>query len=292
VNDTARTGALADRTVLVTGGSRGIGLACAEAVARAGANVVIAARNVAELATAAQRLSGLSAAERVHAYSCDVSDASSVERLTATTVERFGGLDGVIHAAAVLGPIGSVIDTDPAEWLTAVRVNLFGTMLVARSCATVMRARGGGSIVLLSGGGATAPFPNYSAYACSKAGVVRLAETLAHELAPFGVQVNALAPGFVATRMHEATLLAGERAGVEYLQHTREQLASGGVPAALAAEAALFLLSDAAAGITGRLLAAAWDDWRGWPTRREQIAGSDLFTLRRIVPADRGANWQ
>ena len=279
---------LAGRTVLVTGGSMGIGRACAEAAHAAGANIVIAARGEAALVQAADGLGG----ERVLARTCDVSDEAQVDALFTAAHDRFGAVDGVVHAAAVIGPIGAAVDVAAAEWLDAVRVNLFGTFLVARAAARSMKARGRGKIVLLSGGGATAPFPHYSAYACSKAAVVRLAETLAAELAPDGIEVNALAPGFVATRMHEATLAAGVRAGEAYLQRTREQLAEGGVPATLAASAAVFLLSAASDGISGRLLAAPWDDWRSWSDRVAEIRSTDVFTLRRIVPRDRGMAWQ
>jgi NAD(P)-dependent dehydrogenase (short-subunit alcohol dehydrogenase family) len=156
----------------------------------------------------------------------------------------------------------------------------------------MMRDAGGGRIVLLSGGGATAAFPNYSPYACSKAGVVRLVETAAAELAPHGIAINALAPGFVATRLHEATLAAGARAGEAYLERTRAELAGGGVPPSLAGAAAVFLLSSRSEGITGRLFAAPWDDAAEWTRHAADIGSSDLFTLRRIVPRDRGASWQ
>jgi 3-oxoacyl-[acyl-carrier protein] reductase len=279
--------ALAGRTVIVTGGSMGIGYACAEAALAAGANVLIAARGESALIAAADRLGGA----RVIARSCDVSDATQVDALFADAIEHFGAVDGVVHAAAVLGPIGEVTEVDEAEWFDAVRVDLFGAFLVARAAARVMKRRGG-KIVLLSGGGATAPFPRYSAYACSKAGVVRLAETLAAELAAYRIDVNALAPGFVATRIHAATLAAGARAGEAYLQKTQDQLESGGVPASLAAAAAVFLLSAQSDGITGRLLAAPWDQWQQWPERLDAIRTSDVFTLRRIVPRDRGMEWQ
>jgi NAD(P)-dependent dehydrogenase (short-subunit alcohol dehydrogenase family) len=284
--------ALADRTVLVTGGSMGIGLACAEAALRAGARVAIAARGERQLEVARQQLEAQAGAGRVSAHRCDVADAGAVDAMIDGVLERYGGLDGVVHAAAVIGPVGMVIDVDPDDWLDTVRTDLFGSFLVVRAAAAVMRDRGRGRIVLLSGGGATGPFPNFSAYACSKAAVVRLAETAAHELAPFGITVNALAPGFVATRMHDATLQAGARAGEEYLERTRAELATGGVPASRAGEAAVFLLSEASDGITGRLYAAPWDDMEEWTRRSGQIAASDVFTLRRIVPRDRGEQWQ
>ena len=279
--------ALAGRTVVVTGGSMGIGYACAEAALAAGANVVIAARGEHALIAAADQLG----AARVLARACDVTDGAQVDALFADAIDHFGVIDGVVHAAAVLGPIGEVTDVGEDEWFDAVRVDLFGTFLVARAAARALKRRGG-KIVLLSGGGATAPFPRYSAYACSKAGVVRLAETLAEELAPYRIDVNALAPGFVATRMHEATLEAGVRAGEAYLRRTQEELERGGVPAALAAAAAVFLLSAESDGITGRLLAAPWDAWTKWPERVQDIRNSDVFTLRRIVPRDRGMEWQ
>jgi NAD(P)-dependent dehydrogenase (short-subunit alcohol dehydrogenase family) len=278
---------LSGRTVVVTGGSMGIGYACAEAALAAGANVVIAARGEHALIAAADTLGG----SRVLARACDVTDAAQVDALFADAIDHFGVVDGVVHAAAVLGPIGEVTEIDENEWFDAVRVDLFGTFLVARTAARALKRRGG-KIVLLSGGGATSPFPRYSAYAASKAAVVRLAETLAEELAPYHIDVNALAPGFVATRMHAATLAAGTRAGEAYLRRTQDELERGGVPASLAASAAVFLLSAASDGITGRLLAAPWDAWTEWPERVQEIRDSDVFTLRRIVPRDRGMEWQ
>jgi 3-oxoacyl-[acyl-carrier protein] reductase len=151
---------------------------------------------------------------------------------------------------------------------------------------------GGGRIVLFAGGGAAAPFPNYTAYACGKAGLVRLTETVALELAPARIQVNCIAPGFVVTRLHEQTLAAGERAGKDFLEMTRQQIEKGGVSASVGAEAAVFLVSDAAEGITGKFVAAPYDGYGEWPGHLEELSGSDLFTLRRIVPRDRGMDWQ
>jgi NAD(P)-dependent dehydrogenase (short-subunit alcohol dehydrogenase family) len=278
--------------VVVTGGSLGIGYACAEAAVAAGARVLIAARGAAALETAAERLTEAAGpGEEVAWASADVGQPIDVGRLFAEADRRLGGVDAVIHAAALLGPIGPAIDADPTAWFDSVRANLFGSFLVAREGARRMRAAGGGRIVLFSGGGATQPFPNFSAYGASKAGVVRLVETLAVELAEARIAVNCVAPGLVATRMQTQTLAAGPQAGSAYVASVKEKLRNGAVPASLPASAALFLISPASEGITGRLLAAAWDDWAGWPARRDEIAASDLFTLRRVVPADRGLDW-
>ncbi|MBI4503673.1 MAG: SDR family oxidoreductase [Gemmatimonadetes bacterium] len=285
------TGMLAGRTVVITGGSMGIGLACAEECVREGATVVIGARGEKDLAAAAERLT-LTGKGPVRAVRTDVTSAAEVDRLLAVALE-LGRLDGVIHAAGIYGPIGPVVKVDPDEWFDAIRVNLLGSFLVARASCRVMAEKGTqGSIVLMSGGGAATPFPNYTAYACGKVAVVRLAETLAQEVAPAGIRVNAIAPGFVATRLHQQTLEAGAGLAGAFVDTTRQQLAQGGVPPTVAARTCSFLLSDKASGITGRFVAAPYDGWEKWPDHLAEIGGSDLFTLRRIIPKDRGMDWQ
>ena len=280
---------LAGKAILITGGSMGIGYACAERCLSAGARVMIAARGAADLSAAARRLAPLG---DVVAHVADVSRMEQVEQLFGAAVARFGTLDGVIPAAGVYGPIGRVIDVDPTEWLDAIRINLFGAFLVARQAGKVMVGQSrGGRIVLFSGGGAAAPFPHYTAYACGKIGVVRLTETLAQELAAENVEINCISPGFVVTRLHQDTVAAGERAG-GFLEQTQRQLSTGGVPAAVGANAAAFLVADAAKGITGKFVAAPHDTWSAWPYRLDALKDTDIFTLRRILPVDRGMNWQ
>ena len=283
--------ALEGGTVVVTGGGGGLGRACAEEILRAGARVVLCGRDGGRLAEARAALEA-QAPGGVETVQGDVTQLDDMDRVFAAAA-RHGGPLGVVHAAAVLSAIGPVTAVDPVAWDATVRTNLFGSFVITRVACRLMVAGGrGGSIVLFSGGGASGPFPNYTAYACSKVGVVRLAETVAQEVAGTGIRVNCIAPGFVATDMHQATLRAGSVAGDTYLRRTEAELARGGVPASLAARAVVFLLSDSAAGITGRLVSAVHDDWAKWPNRADEIAGSDLFTLRRIVPADRGHAWQ
>ena len=141
-----------------------------------------------------------------------------------------------------------------------------------------------GKIVNFSGGGATAPLPRFSAYAVSKSAVVRLTETLAEELKAFNIQVNAVAPGAVDTKLQDEVIAAGERAGDLYarIQKMRES-GEGGVPPDLAASLVSFLASDAADGLTGRLIAAPHDGWQAWDCERiQQIMAKPWFTLRRM----------
>jgi 3-oxoacyl-[acyl-carrier protein] reductase len=156
-----------------------------------------------------------------------------------------------------------------------------------------MAAQGGGKIINLSGGGATAPRPGFSAYAAAKAGLVRFTETLAAELQDDGVDVNAVSPGMLNTAMQAAIVAAGpEQTGErEYAQAMR---AAESETAAIERAAALcvFLGSAASDGITGRLLSAVWDNWAALPARLAELRASDVFTLRRITPKDRGLDWE
>ena len=251
---------------------------------------MLCARGEEALAAAVAQLASPSGSERIAAASADVGSEADVDLVFARFHERFGRCDGVIHAAGVYGPIGPITDLVPAEWWDALRINLFGSFLVARASARAMRPHRG-RIVLMSGGGASGPFPNYTAYAAGKVAVVRFTETIAQELAP-EIEVNCVAPGFVATRLHEQTLSAGRRAGGSFLEKTRAELAAGGVPASVGAEAAAFLVSDAAKGITGKFVAAPYDGYRDWPQHLAELRETDVFTLRRILPRERGMDWQ
>lgn len=129
------------------------------------------------------------------------------------------------------------------------------------------------------GGGATAPLPRFDAYAASKAAVARLSENLALALDP--IRVNCVAPGFVATRLHEATLAAGaQAAGPEFYERTRRTVEEGGFPAAEAAELVALLLDEPQ--FTGKLISAQWDPWRDPAFHRRLVEDRDLATVRRI----------
>ncbi len=269
---------LTGKVALVTGGGRGIGEAIAEAFSRAGARLVLAARTRQEVETVAARLR--QASGPAIALACDVADPQQVERLMADAVTAFGPADVLVNSAGVYGPIGPFAETDLDGWTEAIRINLLGTVYCTRAVLPHMIRRRSGKIINLSGGGAVGPFPRFSAYATSKAAVVRFTETVAEEVRAHNVQVNAIAPGAVNTRLLDQVLEAGERAGADFLEKSRAQQASGGTSPAVGAELALHLASSRGDGITGKLLSAVWDDWKRLGEASPMPAA--LYTLRRI----------
>ncbi|MGB6431910.1 MAG: SDR family oxidoreductase [Candidatus Acidiferrales bacterium] len=274
-------GAAAARSVvMVTGASRGIGCAVARAFARQGSDVALVARPSAHLQRVAHELSAGRA--RAQAFSADVAEPGDMQRAVMGVLQMFGRLDVLVNAAGVYGPIGPLADADMEAWSAAIATNLLGTAYAMRAVLPRMVEQRSGVIVNFSGGGAVAPFPRFSAYSASKAAVVRLTETVAEEVRDAGVRVNAIAPGAVNTRLVDEVLAAGERAGAEFYKKTLEQKASGGTPPERAAELAVFLASPAAAGITGRLISAVWDDWRSLGGRSIELCRTSLYTLRRI----------
>jgi NAD(P)-dependent dehydrogenase (short-subunit alcohol dehydrogenase family) len=272
--------AVSRRVVLITGASRGIGCAVARAFARERSDVALVARASVELDRVAQELDA--APGRAQAFSADVGAPGEIERAVNQVLATFGRLDVLVNAAGVYGPIGPLAETDMVSWAAAVATNLLGTAYAMRAVLPHMLAQDKGVIVNFSGGGAVAPFPRFSAYSASKAAVVRLTETVAEEVRESSVRVNAIAPGGVNTRLVDEVLAAGERAGAEFYKKSLEQKSSGGTPPERAAELAVFLASPAAAGITGRLISAVWDDWKSLGAQTKELHRTSLYTLRRI----------
>jgi len=286
------SGPLTGRQALITGASQGLGLVIAEHFVAAGASIVICARDAGALERAAAGLrERCGDGPEVVAHPCDVAQPDQVDALVAAATERFPQLSVLVSNAGIYGPKGSIEDVEWAEWVRAIEINLLGSVLVCRATVPHLRLVGGGKIVQLSGGGATTPLPGLSAYAASKAAVIRFIETLALEVADAGIDVNAIAPGALNTRMLDEVLEAGpERVGERFYERAVEQQRSGGTPLDKGAALAVWLASAASDGITGKLLSAVWDPWDELPTHRDDLA-SDVYTLRRIVPADRGLDW-
>ncbi len=286
---------LANRNAIVTGGSQGLGRAIVEAFVREGANVLLCARDervAAELAGTLQKTVPREG-QRVLAQGCDVSSVEEVETLFGVGDAAFEGpLHVLVNNAGIYGPKGPTEEVDFEEWKRCVDINLHGTLLPCRAAMRRFKAGGYGKIVNLSGGGATNPMPNISAYAASKAAVVRLTETLALELREHRVDVNAVAPGALNTRLLDEVLAAGpEVVGEKFYQQSRKQAQEGGVPLELGAELCVYLASAESDGVTGKLISAKWDPWKRLHEYRDELDRTDIYALRRITPEDRGKTW-
>ena len=278
---------LRNRVAVISGANRGLGEAIARAFANEGASLLLIARDSELLQKVADSLPCHSH-QNITWTSADVSNLTDVEKVRDQAVNKLGRVDILVNNAGIYGPIGRLEEVDWQEWCDAININLLGTVAMTRALVPMMKQQGYGKIINLSGGGATAPLPRFSAYAASKAAVVRLTETIAEELAPSHIDVNAVAPGALNTRLLDQVLAAGPaQTGTDFYQRALKQLDEGGASLELAAELVAFLASAESDGITGRLISAAWDDWRSFPAYRDRIMTSDVFTLRRIVPSDR-----
>lgn len=276
-------GQLDGRIALIAGASGGLGKAVATAFAREGATLVLVGRN--ENALAATVSTCRQAGVRVDPARADVRRWDQIKHLIHEAERHSGPIDVLVNATGVVTPIGPLVNVDPGDWGDSVQVNLIGAFHLCRAVAPHMSERRRGKIILFSGGGATAPFPRFSAYAAAKAGVVRLAETLAEEMKDLNVQVNAVAPGLVDTQLQDAVIAAGPSAGAQ-LKRVKDarETGAGSVPVELVAQLAVFLASAESGTLTGKLISAPHDPWREWQARGEELNATPLFTLRRLDP--------
>ena len=268
---------LQDQRALVTGGGRGIGRVIANALAEAGADVALMARSRDQVGQVAAQVEA--AGRRSLALVADQGDRQAVDAAVAEIEATWGGIDILVNNAGILGPVGPSYDVDPEAWLETLRINAGGCFLCSRAVLPGMIKRGHGRIINLSGGGAVSPRPWFSAYGASKAAIARFTETLAAEVADHGVQVNAIAPGAVNTHMTEQAAAAGKLAGDE-AEAARRQLADADHTAERAADLVVYLASPRSTGLSGRLLAARWDDWEQLDVG--QVMATEEFTVRRI----------
>jgi 3-oxoacyl-[acyl-carrier protein] reductase len=283
---------LTGRTAIITGASQGLGVAIAEHFLAEGANVALCARNAGDLEAQSRRLAAAYGAGRVWARPADVASRNDVDALFDEAQSRFGRLSIVVGNAGVYGPMGSIDAVDWDEWVEAIAINLTGNVYCARKAVEIFKPQRYGKILMLSGGGATSPLPGISAYAVSKAAIVRFAETLALETREWNIDVNAIAPGALMTRLTDQLIAAGpDRVGAALHARMLKLKQEGGTPLSLGAALCGYLASAESDGLTGRLIAAPWDPWPFSEEHRRQIAESDIYTLRRIVPKDRGRTW-
>ncbi len=271
------------KTIVILGASSGIGAALTQALSGDGHRLFVCARR-------RDRLQALTEDGKIATYRVvDVANEAEVAAFAKDVQDAAANVDAIICCAGAYGPIGRFQDIDSAAWLATLQTNLFGTFLAAKYFVPLMKPHAGARILTLSGGGAFNALPRYSAYATSKAGIVRLTETIAEELRPLGIAANGIAPGFVATEIHNATLAAGaEAAGEAFHAMTRGKMAEGSVPMEVPVNCVRFLLSERADGLTGKTLSASFDPWQSDAFQADisVLNASELYTMRRVNPVN------
>lgn len=253
-----RSGRLQGRVAVVTGGASGIGKASAEALAAAGASVLVADLDEAAAGAVAAELEATGA--RAAATEVDVADAAACDRVMGEAVDRFGALH-VLHANAGVALVGQDgFAPAPEVWDRVVAVNLSGVFYCCRSAVDRMEASGGGSIITTASSMATVPLGGMDAYAATKAGVVGLTKSLAVGAAAKGVRVNAIGPGYVDTPMNALIWGNADLKEAFALGH------AGGLQTAQEiADVVVFLASDDSRSLTGALLTCD----RGWTSFKQ-----------------------
>ena len=272
---------------IITGGSQGLGKQIAKDFLQEGASVAICARNVETLQIAYNELQQYTQKGRLLIYDkADVSDLADARRFIEVCTGRFGRIDVLVNNAGILGAINTIDDDefDIENWINTLNINLLGTMHMCLAVAPHFKKNRSGRIINLSGGGATAPMPGMSAYAASKAAVVRFTETIALELERYNIYVNAVAPGAMNTRMLDEVLAKGKgKVTEEYYNKQLSLKENGGTPPHIAAELCVYLASGKSDPVTGKLISAVWDDWKNLHNQIGKLA-PDAYTLRRIIP--------
>jgi NAD(P)-dependent dehydrogenase (short-subunit alcohol dehydrogenase family) len=234
---------LADKTVIVTGGAQGIGEACVRRFAREGAKVVIADVDDTRGSALSRELGALY-------VRCDVGDKSQVQTLIASTLAAHGKIDVLVNNAGIF-KAADFLDVTEADFDLVLRVNLKGSFLVGQAVAREMAKAGSGSIVNMSSVNGVMAIPNIASYNVSKGGINQLTRAMALALVNWGIRVNAVAPGTIATELANKAVLTSDEARQRILGRT--PMKRLGTPDEIA-DAVAFLASDAASYITGEIL--------------------------------------
>jgi NAD(P)-dependent dehydrogenase (short-subunit alcohol dehydrogenase family) len=269
---------LRGKVCFIGGASGAIGSAVAERFLREGARLALGSHTRKMDWFLADR----SAADRILQLQFDVRRFDEVSEAVQQTHERFGALDVLVNCTGVQGPIGPAHMLAPDEWARAIEINLLGPFHLVRAAVPFMIAQGAGKIINFSGGGAAYARPFFTAYAASKAGVVRLTESLAEELGDSNIQVNTIAPGPVRSRMWDEMRTAGAAGGAKTLREIAQMDETGGISAERAAALALFLASSRSGGLTGRLISGVHDRWEEFAGKISEIMKTEGGTLRRV----------
>jgi len=274
---------LQDKVCFIAGASGTIGSAVAESFRRHGARLAVTGHDQVAGGTCLANENAERPEEgRILPLRLNLRNAGEVVQAVEHAYKHFGRIDVLVNCAGVQGPIGPSHTLAAEDWARTIEINLLGSFYLTSAVIPIMLRQGGGKIIHFSGGGAASDRPFFTAYAASKAAVVRFAECLAEELRESNIAVNAIAPGPVRSRMWDEMRAAGAAAGERSAREMAQMDENGGVPPGRAAALAVFLASSRSDGLTGRLISGVHDRWEDFPSRIPEIMKTEGGTLRRV----------
>ncbi|HTE48976.1 MAG TPA: SDR family oxidoreductase [Candidatus Paceibacterota bacterium] len=273
---------LKNKVVVITGGGQGIGRNIATEFAKNQAKVIICARTKKDVYSVKKEIAAFGG--KCESFSVDVSDNKKIDKFINDVLKKYHKIDVLINCAGIYGPIGPLEKNDMAFWNKTLDINVFGTANCIHAVIPSMKKRRKGKIINFCGGGigSNKIKPNFSAYTTSKSAVVGLTEVMANELRSSGIQINAISPGAVNTRLLDQVLASKNLVGKEFFRESIEQKKKGGTPPEKAAKLCLFLATSKADFVTGKLLSAVWDNYDNFKEIRKEIIDTSLYTMRRI----------
>ena len=275
------------KTILITGASRGLGKELARHFWSKGANLILVSRSFNISKNILNDLS-FDDHQKVDYISCDLSNENTLPELICK-LKRYE-LDAIINNAAKQTPIGNHIENDWSEWKKTIQVNFLSPIYICHELVpNMLKLKDSvGSIINLSGGGVTAPRPNFSAYAAAKSGLVGFTATLAEELRGKNIRVNSVAPGPMPTEMLHDVLKAGlKRVGEKEILSANKVFNQSSSSFERVVRLCEFLIGERSLNVTGKLISAIWDTWEDFDRLPDEILKSDIFTMRRIAESDR-----
>ena len=280
--------------VMVTGATRGLGFHVAERFRNSSHDIVLVARNIVEMEkTKKHLLSDQKDNNRVHCFEFDLGNIPQIPDLMKNVSEIAGNPGILVNNAAIQGPIGPFPENGWEEWIECMNVCLVAPVRLCQLALPAMIEHRYGRIVNISGGGATAPRPGFTSYATAKCGLVRFSETLAKEVQPYNITVNCIAPGIMQSNLTKQILNAGTlNAGTDEYKTALRLMNENPHTEINAADLVHFITTDTCNEITGKLISAVWDPWPSLPGLTAKLRNTDIYTLRRIIPEDRGSHFK
>lgn len=273
------------KNIVITGASEGLGFETAKNFLKKNANLIICSSNKKKLSNAEIKLKKYkSDYQKLNIFKVDVSNAEQISNFIVLCKKKLKSIDVFINNAGVYGPIGPFEKNDWNEWTRAININLLGPILFTKLIIPILKKQKRGKIIQLSGGGATNPMPNFSSYAVSKTGIVRFVESISYELKNYNIDINAIAPGVLKTKMLEQVLnKRKDIVGKVYYEKLKIFKKNNQNHFVKPIDLINFLSSPDSDGISGKIISAIWDNYKKWPKYKNKIQYSDIYVLRRTV---------